>query len=99
MMNNPLEFCGAALSFAGGVVLTWETLSVKNRTKEESGARRLLEVLARIGAPDTLRDAKGNSLSDERALQLWFAERTFRWGWAGFLLMASGFLLEMIGGW
>ena len=97
-MNSALDFWGSALSFAGGVVLTWETLSVKRQIKEESGARQLLEALAKIGAPDALKDANGRPISQERALQLWFAQRSLRWGWVGFVLMTVGFLLEMIGG-
>lgn len=95
MSTGCLELGSSILTFAGGLLLTLEALFVRQRTHEESGARRLLAAMGRIGAPDLLKDRRGRPLSEERALQLWFAERSFRWAWLGFSLMSVGFLLEI----
>lgn len=95
MSSGFLELAGSIFSFAGGLVLTAESLLVRRRVREESGADLLLTALGRVGAADQLKDSQGQPLSQERALQLWFAHRSFRWAWLGFALMALGFLFEL----
>lgn len=96
MSSGFLELASSVLSFAGGVVLTAESLWVRRRAREESGAGLLLAALGRAGASGVLKDSRGRPLSQERALHLWFAERSYRWAWVGFALMAAGFLLELL---
>jgi hypothetical protein len=94
-MHSILELLSAVLSFAGGALLSIDALRLKRRIRAESGAQDFLNALRTVGAADALKDEQGRALNTVTALQLWFANRSLKWTWLGFLLMTAGFLLQV----
>lgn len=91
-----IEIFSSALAFAGGVFLTIESLCVRSRIRAQSGLDRLRDILDKTNAGKVLTDKHGKSLDSKGALQLWFAERTVRYSWVGFILVTLGFVLDLI---
>lgn len=88
------------LTLLGGLALSLEALFIRRKIRTEAGAQRLLEIMKAHGADDVLTDPKsGKPLNKEKALRLWFAERSLRWSWVGFGLLTFGFLLDLIVKW
>lgn len=88
------------LTLLGGLALSLEALFIRRKIRTEAGAQRLLEIMKAHGADDVLTDPKsGKPLNKEKALRLWFAERSLRWSWVGFGLLTVGFLLDLIAKW
>jgi len=91
-----LEISSSLVAFVGGALLTRESLRVRGRIRAESGLERLRQILEAERAGGVLTDKDGKSLDSKEALQLWFAERTVRYSWVGFILVSLGFILDLI---
>jgi hypothetical protein len=97
--TDKLGMVASLLALLGGLALSLEALFVGRKIRTEAGAQRLLEIMKAHGAEDVLVDKSGKPLNKEKALRLWFAERSLRWSWLGFGLLALGFLLDLIAKW
>ncbi len=95
-MAQKLEIAASFLTFAGSAVLLIDILCIRHRISAESGARKLLRILSERGVGEVLTDKKGNPLSSEKALQLWFAGPTLLWGRVGLLLLTLGFIFDLV---
>ena len=93
-MKIPLDVLSSILNFAGGVILTWDALSVR-KIQVEAGSRHLQEGLAEAGLGDLL-TFKGRSVRDETTFQLWASRRSRLWALIGLLVMTAGFLLDIL---
>lgn len=92
-MPEILELGGKVLSFAGGALLTFDMLRVRQGIEAESGGKALLKA----GAGKALRARDGTAVQNEAALRLLLSRSSTTRAWIGFLLMTCGFLLEIIG--
>ncbi len=97
--TDELGIFASLLTFLGGFALVVEALFVRRKIRAEAGARRLLDIMKAHGAEEVLVDKSGKPLNKEKALRLWFAERSLRWSWIGFGLLTGGFLLDLIAKW
>jgi len=95
-MPPDLALYGKIASFAGGLMLSWDALTVQRRIKIEAGAHKLQDILNNAGLGDQLKDRRGQSLKSEERLQLWLARRSLPWTQLGFILMTLGFLLDLV---
>jgi hypothetical protein len=92
-----LGIVGSGLTFSGGVVLSLEAFFLKRRIKAEAGANRLLRIMKSHGSENVITDEKtGKPLNTEKALRMWFAERSLKYSWIGFSLLAFGFLFDFV---
>jgi hypothetical protein len=95
--TDKLGILSSLLTLLGGLALSVEALFVRRKIRTEAGAQRLLAIMRAHGAEDVLVDPQsGKPLNKEKALRLWFAERSLRWSWFGFGLLTLGFLLDLI---
>jgi hypothetical protein len=96
-MSKPLlEILVPILNFSGAAILCVDALRIKRSIKEKAGAERLVQYLRSVGQSGLIRDEQGRLLDSHRALDEWLARRTLRLGWIGFVLIALGFLLDLI---
>lgn len=95
-MAKPLEILVSALNFAGAAILCLDALRIRRNLKEKAGAEKLVQYMRSVGQSKLLTDERGNPLDSERAVDDWLAGRTLRLGWFGFVLIAIGFLLDLI---
>jgi len=91
-----IEIASSLVAFAGAAFLTYESLVVRRRIRAQSGLERLRDILNKEGAGKVLTGKHGESLDSTEALQLWFAERTVRYSWVGFILVSLGFVLDLV---
>lgn len=96
-MANGFEIAGSCLTATGAIWLLIDALSIRSRIKSEAGATRLREILEKTGAGDVLKDKRGIPLNSEKALRLWFAERSITWNWIALAFISAGFVLDLIG--
>lgn len=104
MAISYIGLTGAVLNFAGGVFLTWDALRIRRKTLAHFGARQIAEEEAEEKAKKEGKErtsgpryvtADGQILETELDWELWLASTTLKWTWLGFLLIASGFLLDI----
>lgn len=94
---DKLGMFASLLTLLGGLALSVEALLVRRKIQTEAGAQRLFQIMEAHKAGEALVDPKGGKpLNTEKALRLWFAEHSLRWSWLGFVLLTSGFLLDLI---
>ncbi|MGD0182052.1 MAG: hypothetical protein ABSC15_19750 [Terriglobales bacterium] len=98
--TDELGVLASLLTLLGALALSVEALFVRRKIRTEAGGQRLLAIMKAHGDDDVLTDPKsGKPLNKEKALRLWFAERSLGWSWLGFALMMVGFLLDLIAKW
>ena len=93
-MKIPLDILGSVLNFVGGVILTWDALSVR-KVLAEAGARQIQEGLQKAGLGELL-TFKGQPLSDATTFQLWSSRRSRLWARVGLVVMTIGFLVDIL---
>lgn len=97
-MSNGLEIAGACVTVTGALWLSIDAFLVRNRIRAEAGAERLLEILKRACAEQTVTDPNsGKPLDSNRDLSLWLAGRTITWNWVALGLITIGFALDLAG--
>ena len=96
-MAKPVaEIIVTILNFSGATVLCIDALRIKRSGKERIGAEKLVQHLESIGKGELLTDKDGNPLNSKEVLEEWLGRRTEQLGWTGFVLLALGFLLDLI---
>jgi hypothetical protein len=93
MIQDTCGLVAAGLNFAGGVILTFDALTIRARTRASGGAKRLRDILQKRGRADVLTGG-GKTLDSDTAIELWLAVRSLEWTRVGFALMTAGFLVE-----
>jgi hypothetical protein len=91
-----LEILVPMLNFSGAAVLCVDALRIKRNIGEKAGAEKLVRYLRSVGKSDLITDERGKPLDSPRAIDEWLAGRTLRLGWLGFVLIALGFLLDLL---
>ena len=96
-MPKPLlEILVPILNFSGAAILCVDALRIKRNIKVKAGAEKLVQYLRSVGESNLITDERGKPLDSQRALDEWLAGLTLRLGWVGFVLIALGFLLDLI---
>ena len=91
------EIAGSSVTFIGTVWLAIDALRARKHVRSQEGAKALSEIMRNAGVVGSLKDKKGNSLDSDQALNLWFAKRTVTWNWIALIIIAIGFMLDIIG--
>jgi hypothetical protein len=95
-MHITYGMAGAFLSFAGGVLLALDAIRMRSHIYQQRGSQDLLKFLKEQGAANVIKDDAGEPLNSETALQLWFANRSLKFAWIGFVFMTLGFLFQFL---
>jgi|HubBroStandDraft_6_1064221.scaffolds.fasta_scaffold214318_2 hypothetical protein len=95
MPKMTLELIAACFTFAGSLVLCLDALRVRRTLKQRRGAETLVEVIKKLGQEGLLQDSGGRVLDSPKTIEDWFAARSFRMAWVGFMLLSSGFALDL----
>lgn len=97
-MSNGLEIAGACVTVTGALWLSIDAFLIRNRIRAEAGAEKLLEILKKACAEQTVTDpTSGKPLDSNRDLSLWLAGRTITWNWVALGLITIGFALDLAG--
>jgi hypothetical protein len=95
MLSIHLDTIASGFTFAGGVVLAIDALCVRRRIKQRRGTETLVEAIKKFGDNDLVYDPNNTPLNTRGAIEDWFAERTLRFAWIGFILLSVGFGLDL----
>ncbi len=87
---------GSCLSFAGGAILSWDALTVVRGTKTSRGAEQFFQLKEQMGVRVTVCGKDGAAYESATDVQLGVAQRKFQLTLAGFVLMALGFLVDLL---
>jgi hypothetical protein len=96
MPATTLEIIVPIFNFSGAAILCIDALRIKQNIKEKVGAKELLDYLQAFNKPGAVRDEQGKPLDSQEAIDKWLAHRSLQFGWIGFILLALGFLLDLI---
>src|SRR5438270_1599234 len=96
-LGKSFEIAGSCVTLGGTIWLSVDALRARKRVRSQGGAKTLSEIMKNAGTQGSLKDEHGNSLDSDQALSLWFAKRTVTWNWIALVVMAVGFVLDIIG--
>jgi hypothetical protein len=102
-MQFHLDVLASISNFAGGLLLALEALNIRSAVKERRGTEALLDAIKRNnekkpGPSEDLPiyDDSETPLRTREAIEEWFAKRSSKYAWVGFVFLALGFGLDLI---
>lgn len=96
MPGDIVGLLGSVITFCGGALLSIDSVLVARHLRTQKGGEALLRGLERHGVRGILVDDKGSPLVTPTQLQLWLLRGPQNRAIFGFLLVTSGFLLEIM---
>ena len=102
-MAYHLDVVASLFNFVGGVLLALEAMRTRRAVKERRGSEILLDALKRRQEKQgqskeetSIYDDTGRELRTRDAIEDWFAQRSAKFAWIGFIFLALGFTFDLI---
>jgi hypothetical protein len=90
------ELFTTSVSFLGGVVLSWDAVTLVSSFQEKSGIARLAAAIRLKTRRAILKTPEGQPLQTNDQIEITFAHRSAKRNLAGFFIMTAGFLMDAL---